>query len=167
MKKFCLVLVLALACLSPVLSESLDDGFYNVIRKERPSDDVTLLKEHQARVHYNPIFLDGDEQELSVIVEDDTFVPIVLKQTPEKTQDTTDRTQFWLQISLADGAASKLETFTRENLGGTVAIVVGGKVVTMHKIKSVVTGGKLQISRCGDNGCQVLFRELTDNIEEK
>ena len=46
-----------------------------------------------------------------------------------------------------------------------MAVVVGQKVVTMHKIKSVIKGGKLQISRCGDNGCQVLYRELNDNIK--
>ena len=37
--------------------------------------------------------------------------------------------------------------------------MVGGKVVTMHNIKEVIKGGKIQISRCGDRGCEILFRE--------
>ena len=72
---------------------------------------------------------------------------------------------FWLGISLTPSASELLEAFTRDHLGQRVAVVTGGEVITMHKIKEVIKGGKIQISRCGDRGCEILFQELEDNID--
>jgi len=35
-----------------------------------------------------------------------------------------------------------------------VAVVVGGKVATRHKIRVAISGGKLQISCCGAGACE-------------
>jgi hypothetical protein len=40
-------------------------------------------------------------------------------------------------------------------------LVVDGQIVTLHKIRSVVTDGKLQITRCTDDACQVIRAKLT------
>jgi hypothetical protein len=47
-----------------------------------------------------------------------------------------------------------------------VAIVVGGEVLTMHKIKEPITSGQLQISRCNDNACELLYVRLRDNVKK-
>lgn len=160
------ILVFLLLLAQSVLGESLQDGFYAVVRKEAVNGPAYALQQSQSRLGYDPTFLGDGEDPLNVVVDRTGFVPLSLKEAPSKRPDTTERTQFWLGVSLTDEAAQQFERFTRDNLGGTVAIVVGGKVVTMHGIKAVIKGGQIQISRCGDNGCQVLFRELKDNIEE-
>jgi hypothetical protein len=35
-----------------------------------------------------------------------------------------------------------------------------GEIVTLHKIRTVVTGGKLQITRCTDDACVVIRAKL-------
>jgi preprotein translocase subunit SecD len=68
-----------------------------------------------------------------------------------------------VEVALSEEAAGQLEAFTARCLGQPVAIVVGGEVITVYTIRQVITGGRFQISRCGDDGCQVLFRELQEN----
>lgn len=48
----------------------------------------------------------------------------------------------------------------RAHLWGKIAMVVDGEIVTRHKIRSVITGGKLQITRCVDNACEVIRAKL-------
>ena len=147
-------------------AQPMEDGFYSVVRQEALESSSTQLEEGQHLNPYGPSFLNDDEEPVNVVVESDDFVPLTLKEQPSKRPDTTERTQFWLGVQLTDQAAVKFEGFTRDHLGGTVAIVVGGKVVTMHRIKDVIKGGNIQISRCGDAGCQILFRELRDNVDQ-
>ena len=172
-RRLCLALMLAFfwaLMFAPVSSESkpLEDGFYRVLQTFPSEDSVDReCKENERILGYNPVFADTeDEQEEAVVVEVDNFVPLQLQQEPEKLPDQTDRTMFWLGISLTPEASERFEAFTRDNLGQRVAVVVGGKVVTMHGVKEVIKGGKIQISRCGDRGCEILFRELEDNVGE-
>ena len=65
-----------------------------------------------------------------------------------------------LSVSLTRTNAEKAEAFTRAHLGGKIAMVVDGEIVTLHKIRSVITGGKLQITRCKDNACEILRAKL-------
>lgn len=74
--------------------------------------------------------------------------------------DTSDKYAFNLNIELDDAAAQKLQKFTAKNLNRGVAMVIGGKVVTMHKIRSEIIGGRLQITRCNDNGCKYIYNSL-------
>ena len=67
-----------------------------------------------------------------------------------------------LTVSLSRKNAERAEAFTRTHLGGRVALVVDGEIVTLHKIRSVVTGGKLQIARCTDNACEVIRSKLVN-----
>lgn len=157
---------LSLLC-TPCSAAPVADGFYAVVKKEAIGGEHPPLPEGEERLDYDPSVLGDHDDPLKVVVDTRSVVEMQLKEPPEKRPDTTARTQFWLGVTLTDEAAGKFETFTREHLGGTVAVVVGGRVITMHKIKSVISGGKIQISRCGDKGCQILYRELTDNVESK
>ena len=144
-----------------------ENGFYRVLDTFPSESDMDRAIEPTERVlRYNPAFLEAeDNHEEAVVVATDRFVPMQLKEQPEKLPDATDRTMFWLGISLTPSASELLEAFTRDYLGQRVAVVAGGEVITMHTIKEVITGGKVQISRCGDRGCEILFQELEDNIE--
>lgn len=39
-------------------------------------------------------------------------------------------------------------------------MVVDGEIVSLHKIRRVITGDKLQITRCTDNACEVIRAKL-------
>lgn len=86
------------------------------------------------------------------------FVPINLAHKPTKNVDAQGKKQ--LMLELAKSEIVPLETFTRKNCGRSVAIVIGNQVVTVHKVREPITGGKMQITRCTDNGCDVLFTQL-------
>ncbi len=138
------------------------DGFYAVVRREAGSQTPVPTGEHELRLRYHAAFRDaGDPAEETVVVRRQAFVPLLLKGAPTKTADPTQRTRFWVGVSLTEEAARQFETFTAQHLGQSVAIVIGGEVITVHTIRQVIKDGRVQISRCGDEGCQVLFRELT------
>jgi len=54
----------------------------------------------------------------------------------------------------------RAEAFTRAHQGGRMAMVIDGEIVTLHKVRSVITDGKVQITRCTDNACEVLRSKL-------
>ena len=65
-----------------------------------------------------------------------------------------------MRLELSLDAAGKLEKLTREHLGGRVAFVIDGEPVTLHKIRSVITGGQFRLSRCTDTACRYIYGRL-------
>jgi len=112
-------------------------------------DDGHLLEPIQPNVPDKPRYV-----ALSTV----QFVPINLAHKPTKHVDAQGKKQ--LMLELAKSEIVPLETFTRKNCGRSVAIVIGNQVVTVHKVREPITGGKMQITRCTDNGCDVLFTQL-------
>lgn len=53
-----------------------------------------------------------------------------------------------------------MERVTRENIGRSAAFVIDGDVVTAHKIRTVIEGGRIQLSRCTDDACEVIAVRL-------
>ena len=68
-----------------------------------------------------------------------------------------------VMLDFSEEAAAKLKRFSADNIGGAVAVVIGGKIATRHKIRVAISGGKLQISCCGAGACEHLLSELKDN----
>jgi preprotein translocase subunit SecD len=161
------VLASALIALFPafVLAEdsTLPNGIYLVLRDAENSkslepasateriliDDGHLLEPNQPNLPDKPRF---------VALSTEHFVPMNLAQKPTKKLDGQGKKQ--LLLELAKGQVVPLETFTRENCGRSVAIVIGNQVVTVHKVREPILGGKMQITRCTDNGCDVLYTQL-------
>jgi preprotein translocase subunit SecD len=112
-------------------------------------DDGHLLEPNQPNLPDKPRF---------VALSTEHFVPMNLAQKPTKKLDGQGKKQ--LLLELAKGQVVPLETFTRENCGRSVAIVIGNQVVTIHKVREPILGGKMQITRCTDNGCDVLYTQL-------
>ena len=69
-------------------------------------------------------------------------------------------------IVLDEQAAQQMQKFSAANLMRSVALVAGGKILTVHKIRSEIVGGKLQITRCNDNGCQYIYNSLRTNPDK-
>ncbi len=49
---------------------------------------------------------------------------------------------------------------SRQYLGRQVATVIGDRALTLHKIRSIIRDGQLQITRCTDDGCRVILQQL-------
>jgi len=86
------------------------------------------------------------------------YVPLAIAGTPEMKSD--ERGKSVLTVSLTRKNAERAEAFSRAHLGGRIAIVVDGEIVTLHKVRSVITGGRVQITRCTDNACEVIRAKL-------
>jgi preprotein translocase subunit SecD len=101
-----------------------------------------------------------------LVLQTKPFVPFLLAAAPaEDKEEGTGKPR--LQLQLAEDQKGPLEEFTRAHLGQTVAIVIGGDVVTTHKVKSAITGGRLQITRCTKHGCETLFTRLLKDKAQK
>lgn len=112
-------------------------------------DDGHLLEPTQPNLPDKPHF---------VVLSAERFIPINLAHKPTKKVDQQGKKQ--LLLELAKSQVTPLETFTRENCGRSAAIVIGNQVVTVHKIREPIKDGKMQITRCTDNGCDVLYTQL-------
>ncbi len=44
-----------------------------------------------------------------------------------------------------------------------MALIIGGAVITVHKIREPIVGGRLQISCCAEGAFEFLVEQLGDN----
>jgi preprotein translocase subunit SecD len=63
-------------------------------------------------------------------------------------------------LKLQPKGATALERLTSERLGKQITIVLGGEVVTMHKIREVSRGGEVQITSCAAGAAKYLLEPL-------
>lgn len=141
-------------------TNSLVDGLYLIQREANSEKDLGSIKDAEKILVNDYEFIAPEERgETSyIVVSKNSYVPIILAGEPVKSNDQTGKPK--LEISLAQDQVLPLEKFTTENVMKSVAIVIGGKVVTMHKIRVPIVGGKMQITRCTDHGCEALYTQL-------
>jgi hypothetical protein len=145
-------------------ASKLADGLYLVLRSSHEQKSIEPLGETEKLLPNDFHLLEPAERESVVylVLQTKAFVPLILGSNPsEDTEEATGKPR--LQLQLAEDQKGPLEEFTRAHLGETVAIVIGGDVVTTHKVKSAVTGGRLQITRCTKHGCETLYTNLLKN----
>jgi len=140
--------------------EKLSNGLYLVLRE---ADSASKLEpatksEHVLINDYH--FLEPAEHEKPnyLILSTDAFIPFVMGTAPLMDEDTHGKPKLMLQLSKQQ--VIPLEDFTRKYVGKSVAIVIDGQVVSAHKIREPIVGGRLQISWCTRNGCRVLMSKL-------
>ncbi|MFZ5949229.1 MAG: SecDF P1 head subdomain-containing protein, partial [Candidatus Rifleibacteriota bacterium] len=92
-------------------------------------------------------------------------IPDVLLSSGAKTElgDKIDG-KTTLNVVLGEGNTGEFQKFTAANIDRAVAIIISGKVVTAHKIRAEIVGGKIQITRCGDDACEELNLWLKDSL---
>ncbi|MBK8233489.1 MAG: hypothetical protein IPK72_23660 [Candidatus Eisenbacteria bacterium] len=153
----------------------LDDGFYAVLGQaasEAGADSLAAAAvatgaaaAGQARLllPYDHIYTpDPEEPREWLALALEPYVPLLLDREPEL--GMSEKGFASLSIALDPKHTALLERFTRDHLNQSVAIVIGGEVVTKHTIKAVITGGQVQITRCTDNACEVLRTRLLDRV---
>jgi preprotein translocase subunit SecD len=138
----------------------LPNGVYAVLGESVERDAIGGDRESSLVLVYDRKYSEVDQKEPSKYVAIDTrsFVPLILDGPPETNK--SDRGWTMLSVTLARAQVKPLEEFTRAHLGGRVAIVLDGEIVTIHKVRSVIRDGKAQITRCGDDACRTLLLKL-------
>jgi len=171
------VLLVSWSCISPAAEEAavpatgagahgteaasiLPDGLYLVLRSSDATSKLQPVGITEKLLPDDYHFLEPAEREpvRYLVLQTTPFVPFILASAPKEDREASGKPR--LQLQLAKDQTGPLEEFTNAHLGDTVAIVIGGEIVTTHKIKSAITGGRLQITRCTEHGCQTLFTKL-------
>ena len=138
------------------------DGIYSVIRTADTEAEAGVVSEGELLLIYDGRYTgDGSTDDTTWVVLDARDpVPLLLEGTPDKRPD--DRGHTLLSVTLQKKQAAALEKFTERHLNERVATLIDGEVVTMHRVRAVITGGRIQITRCTDNACEVLYSKLMD-----
>ncbi len=161
--KFVLAYVLSLSVSLVMAQHKLPDGLYLIDRMVQDSSEP-VLQNNQRVIHFNPQFTLDDPTEYSpVLIWTDDYVPFDLAVAPETQQQTADKKLLLLRLTPA--ASAQLTRFSTKNLRKSVVIVVNGEALTMHKIKEPLTSGLMQITRCTDNACALLYEVLKQDVK--
>ena len=139
----------------------LENGAYSVLREAPTRQDARVEGVPQAVLAYDRRkYSDAPPNEplTYIAIDRRDYVPLIIEGTPELKSDGQGKSV--LTVSLSRKNAERAEAFTRAHLGGRIAMVVDGEIVTLHKIRSVIIGGNVQITRCTDNACEVIRSKL-------
>lgn len=143
---------------------ALSDGLYLVLSEDRVKEHLLPVKDNQIVVLNDFRLLEPLERETPIFLQlqKAPFVPLLINGKPlEDKEERSNKPR--LQLTLKPEQIEPLKEFTTTNLGKTVAIVIGGEVITTHKIRTPITGGRLQITRCTKHGCETLYSRLLKN----
>ncbi|HVM48213.1 MAG TPA: hypothetical protein VMU04_09300 [Candidatus Acidoferrum sp.] len=144
-------------------AQHLENGAYLVLREAPTAQEARGADGHLVVLAYDRRKYSGappNEPLTYVAINPSDYVPLAIEGTPEMRSDGQGKSV--LTVCLARRNTDRAEAFTRAHLGGRIAMVVDGEIVTLHKIRSVITGGKLQITRCDDNACEVISSKLVN-----
>jgi preprotein translocase subunit SecD len=146
-------------------NKHLKDGLYLVEKVLYDTINVTL-NANQALVHFNKELLENaPDGSVGLIINTADFVPLQLAEEPTLLPQAENQKK--LQLTFSRTAAEKLESFTAKNVMKQVAMVVDGEVLTMHKIRDTIRGGKMEITGASDNVCRRIYVTLKNRHIEK
>ncbi len=137
----------------------LADGIYPALAE--PTDSPALgLPAGQRSLRYDPKLADSASQDPVTYVTVDTkdFIPLVLRKAPEPQRQQDGR--LLLGVALDEAYVKPLADFTRAHLNQRIALVLDGEVMSTHKVRTVIEGGQLQITRCDDHACEKILSKL-------
>ena len=139
------------------------NGIYLILNEYTDSSNIESAN---VIIPFSFDFLDSNTVDQPLLLEIDTaeFVRLDLAEEPSGVEQKDKRIN--LMLTLSNEARVQLADFTEKHLKERVAIVIGGKAVTKHKVRERIDGGRLQITRCTDNACKYLLVELKSNYKE-
>jgi hypothetical protein len=148
------------AALSPTVS-LLENGAYAILREAPTPQGAKGDGVPQVVLAYDRRKYSGappGEPLTYVAIDPKDYVPLLIEGTPQMKTDGQGKSI--LSVSLTRKNVKRAEAFTRAHLNGRIAMVVDGEIVTLHKIRTVITDGNVQITRCDDNACEVIRSKL-------
>ena len=138
---------------------SLPNGVYSVIRDSLTKNEVLPLQRGET-LAINPrrYLKKEDQQPRFVVVGTAPDVSLDLDGAPKAIKK--DDEVVGISLKLRPKAAQALERLTSDRVGRQVAIVIGGEVVTIHKVRETIKGGQVQITSCAPKAAAYLFDRL-------
>ncbi len=159
---FLVLILVGIACSQREQNQPIPDGLYLITNVDTLATELSPLSENEKEVFFSDIFDDYNSEEfLRLVIDTTKYVPLELEEAPKTEQQTESKKK--LLLNLTQSASDQLKTFTTEHVMNLVVLVVDEEAMTMHKIREPITSGQLQISRCHDNACELLFVKLKDN----
>jgi preprotein translocase subunit SecD len=151
----------------PEVKKKAPDGVYAVLRESANEKDLLPVKEGETLVMHRHRYLKKDEKESPrfAIVRAVPDVELDLAGKPKAEKEEMEIVRILLKLK--PKAATALERLTRDQVGKQVAIVVGGEVVTMHKVRDVIKGGDVQITSCVPGAANYLLEQLQAHWKSK
>ncbi len=145
---------------TPGSRKKVPDGVYAVLRESPKEGDVLPLKGGEALVVDRHRYLKKADKEPPrfLVVHAAPDVPLDLAGAPKADKDGEEIVRIFLKLQ--PKAATGLERLTSERVGKQVAIVVGGEVVTVHKVRAVIKGGAVQITCCAAGSAKQVLEQL-------
>jgi CubicO group peptidase (beta-lactamase class C family) len=145
---------------TPESRKKSSDGIYAVRRESLKEQDLLPLGEGELLLvhHHRPLKKEEKEPPRFLVVPSAPDVELDLVGEPKAVKEGTEVVRIF--VKLLPKAATALERLTRDHLGGQIAIVLGGEVVTMHKVREVIKGGDAQITRCTAGTARYLLDQL-------
>ena len=144
----------------------LTDGIYLVQRWTIDRDDLFPLFDGERFVEYDEAaFFELQDEEVEpvkyIALSETEFIPFELDGPPDAIRQEDGR--FNVGLTVSSDMAQRMKQFSRQYLGRQVAMVIGGEIVTLHKVRAIIDGGQVQISRCTDRGCDLILGRLADD----
>jgi preprotein translocase subunit SecD len=140
----------------------LPDGVYAVRRDSVQEKDVLPLQDDEALVVNRHRYQDESEPAAHVVVRATPDVVLDLARAPEAVTEGGEVVRILLK--LRPDAATALERLTSDPQCRQVAIVLGGEVVTMHKVREAIRGGDVQITSCAPGAAGYLLDQLRARV---
>jgi preprotein translocase subunit SecD len=143
------------------------DGVYAVVRASLKEKDVLPLKDGEVLLVHRHRHLKKDDKEPPrfLVVRSTPDVELDLAAAPKAIKEGDEVVR--IQLKLQPKAATALERLTTDRLGREVTIVLGGEVVTMHKIRAVIKGGDVEITSCAAGASSFLLEQLQAHHKSK
>jgi preprotein translocase subunit SecD len=143
-------------------SRLLANGIYLILQETLDESEIKNIQADERLLEYkNEFMAESSSQPIQYfLIKKSPDVPLLLAEAPGKGKDAEGKTM--LNLRLADENVSKLQQFTRDNIGKRLVMVIDGKPVTAHKIRAEIKDGKVQITRCSDNACEYLYLRLNE-----
>jgi hypothetical protein len=147
--------------------KKLPDGVYAVRRDGLKEKDLLPLKDGEVLVVHRHRYLKDGEKEPPrfLVVRSAPDVTLDLAAGPKAVKEGGEVVRILLK--LRPKAAAALERLTRDNPGRQVTIVLGGEVVTVHKVREVIKGGDVQITSCAAGAAGYLLQQLEARRKDK
>lgn len=143
-------------------SDTIPDGLYLVERIDTVESDYKKIAHNENALSFSSLFDEfTDHSYRRIIIKTDDYVPLELEKPPIAEQQTDKKKK--LLLTLTNDASEYLIKFTSQHIMKSVVLVKDNEVLTMHTIKTPITSGQLQITRCHDNACELLYSRLKNN----
>ena len=143
----------------------IEDGLYLLTGESNDTSVFGHLDTNHRIIRFNKKFADSVDQKVYLLIDRSDFVPLLLASEPDSVQMPDKKTK--LLLNLTNPAGEKLKTFTAKHLNQKVVLVMNGEALTKHKVRSVISDGKIQITRCTDNACEYLYYEIKEKMKKK